>query len=243
MKLSYSAVWKDTVALLQANGAVVAALAGVFLFLPALLIAHFLPYPEAADPKLLIDMWAEYFQANWPWFLLSSIVGMIGAIAILLLFLDPKRGTVGGTIATALMILPFYFLTSLLGGLIVGCGFVLLIVPGLYLLGRLCLATPVVVAEGQRNPISAVSRSFELTRGNGWALLGLIILIAITASIISGVVSTMLGLIFLGVLGQDVGLLLTRIVQTLGGAAVQALMLALTAAIYRQMSGRTSAAA
>ena len=111
------------------------------------------------------------------------------------------------------------------------------------LLGRLCLATPVVVAEGQRNPISAVSRSFELTRGNGWALLGLIILIAITASIISGVVSTMLGLIFLGVLGQDVGLLLTRIVQTLGGAAVQALMLALTAAIYRQMSGRTSAAA
>ena len=241
MKLSYSAIWKDTVALLQANGAAVAALAGVFLFLPALLIAHFLPYPEAADPKLLLDMWVEYFSVNWPWFLASSIFGMIGAIAILLLFLDPKRGTVGSTIATALMILPFYFLVSMLAGLIIGIGFLLLIVPGLYLLGRLCLATPVVVAEGQRNPVTAVSRSFELTRGNGWAILGIILLIAFTGSILSSVVSTMLGLVFLYVLGQDVGLLLTKIVQTLGASALQAVIFALTAAIYRRLSGRTSA--
>lgn len=241
MKLSYSAVWKDTVELLQANAAAVVALAGVFIFLPALLMAYLLPYPEPADPKLIFTLWAEYLNANWHWFIITSIVGMVGAIAIFLLFLDPKRSTVGGTIATAVTILPFYFLASLVSGFMVGIGFILLIVPGLYLLGRLCAVTPVVVAEGQRNPIAAVSRSFELTQGNGWALFGLIILVALTASIIAGVVSTMLGIIFLLVAGQDVGTLLTKIVQTLGNAATVTLMYALTAAIYRQLRGIASA--
>ncbi|MGZ8999410.1 MAG: hypothetical protein ACXW2T_11210 [Allosphingosinicella sp.] len=240
MKLSYSAVWKDTVELLRANAAAVAALAGVFIFLPALAMAYLLPYPEPTDPKLIMNMWVEYLNANWHWFILSSIIGMIGAIAIFLLFLEPKRSTVGGTISTAVMILPFYFLASLVSGFIIGIGFILLIVPGLYLIGRLSVVTPVVVAEGQRNPIAAVTRSFELTRGSGWALFGLIILVALTASIISGVASTMLGILFLLVAGQDVGTLLTKIVQTLGSAATVTLIYALTAAIYRQLRGTAS---
>jgi hypothetical protein len=243
MKLSYSAAWKDTVELLQANGAAVAALAGVFLFLPALMTAYLLPYPEPTDPKLILDLWVEYFNANWHWMVLSSIVGMIGAIAIFLLFLDPKRSTVGGTIATAIMILPFYFLASFLSGLIVGIGFMLLIVPGLYLFGRLSLVTPIVVAEGQRNPIAAITRSFELTRGNGWAVLGLVLLIAFTAFVISGVLSTMLGILFLLVAGQDLGGFLTKTVQALTSAATLALIYALTAAIYRQLRGSPSAGA
>lgn len=239
MKLSYSAIWKDTVELLRANGAAVAAVAGVFIFLPALMTAFLLPYPEPTDPKLILDMWKEYLNANWHWLILSSIVGMIGAIAIFLLFLDPKRSTVGGTISTAVMILPFYFLASLVSGFIMGIGFLLLIVPGLYLLGRLCVVTPVVVAEGQRNPIAAVSRSFELTRGNGWALFGLIILVALTASIVAGVVSTMVGIIFL-LIDRDIGTLMAKLVQTLGSAATVTLLYALTAAIYRAVRGTTT---
>lgn len=243
MKLSYSAAWKDTVELLQGNAAAVAALAGVFLFLPALMTAYFLPYPEPADPKLLFPMWKEYFDANWHWMVLSSVVGMIGAIAIFLLFLNPKNNTVGGTIATAVTILPFYFIASMMSGLMIGIGLLLLIVPGLYLLGRLGLVTPVVVAEGQRNPITAISRSFELTRGNGWAVVGLLILIAFTATIITGVFSTMVGLLFLAVLSQDLALFLTKIIQALASAAMVSLIYAVTAAIYRQLRGSGSGAA
>lgn len=243
MKLSYSATWKDTVELLQSNAAAVVALAGVFIFLPALLTAYLLPYPEPTDPKLVFPLWLEYLDANWPWMVLSSIVGMVGAVAIFLLFLDPKTNTVGGTIMTALLILPFYFLASLLSGLIVGTGFLLLIVPGLYLFGRLSVVTPVVVAEGQRNPIAAISRSFELTQGNGWAILGLVLIIAVTAAILSGVLSTMLGILFLWLLNQELALLLTKIVQTLTSTVMIALMYALTAAIYRQLRSAPPAGA
>ena len=134
-------------------------------------------------------------------------------------------------------ILPFYFIASMMSGLMIGIGLLLLIVPGLYLLGRLGLVTPVVVAEGQRNPITAISRSFELTRGNGWAVVGLLILIAFTATIIAGVFSTMVGLLFLAVLSQDLALFLTKIVQALASAAMVSLIYAVTAAIYRQLRG------
>ena len=40
MKFSYSEVWADTVAMLRENLAIIAALAGVFLFLPTLLAAY-----------------------------------------------------------------------------------------------------------------------------------------------------------------------------------------------------------
>ena len=42
MTFSYSAVWDDTVRLLQAHGRLLAAIAGVFLFLPAVAFAIYL---------------------------------------------------------------------------------------------------------------------------------------------------------------------------------------------------------
>jgi hypothetical protein len=241
MKLSYSAVWADLTALLRSHASLIATVAGVFIFLPRLLVGYFLPQPDPSDANRLVQLWAEYFSANWHWLLLNSLVGMAGSIAILLLIF--ARGiTVGGAISGALALLPAYFIASLLGNVGIFIGILLLIVPGLYLLGRLGPLNAVVAAESHRNPIAALRRCWALTEGHGWAVLGLILIVGIAAAIVVGVATTLLGLLFVLVAGQDVGQMLILIVRTAGDAAMVTLLLVLGAAIYRQLSEGSSAA-
>jgi hypothetical protein len=242
MKFSYSAVWAEATALLRSHASLIATVAGVFIFLPGLLVAYFLPQPEPVSFDRIGQLWGEYFSANWHWLLLNSLIGMIGSIAILLMIFS-RRITVGGAIAAALALLPAYFLASFLSSLAIGFGFALLIVPGLYLLGRLGPLNSVVVAEGHRNPIAAIRRCWALTRGHGWAVLGLIIIVALAAAILVGVASTLLGIIFVLVAGRDIGLLLVLIVRAAGNAAMVTVLLVLGAAIYRRLSEGSPAAA
>lgn len=241
MKFSYSEVWNDAAELLRANATIVMALAGAFLLLPTLLVAHFLPVPKSEDFSELMRLFQEYAAANWHWLLIGRLVAMVGEISILLLFLDARGRSVGALIAAALMILPFYFLASLLTGLIVGFGFVLLVVPGLYLIGRLAVVGTHVVATGERNPIAAITRSFELTKGNGWAVLGLLILVWIAGAVIATVIGALLGILFIAVAGQDVGAFLANIVNSLTNAALETVIAAVLAALYlRLRSGSAS---
>jgi hypothetical protein len=241
MKLSYSAVWAEVLVLLRSHASLIATVAGVFIFLPGLLIAHFLPQPEPTELGRLAAMWGDYLDANWPWLLLNSIVSMIGAIAILLLLF--ARGiSVGGAIAASLILLPAYFAAALLSSVAIGFGLFLLIVPGLYLLGRLGPLNAVLVAEGHRNPVAAIRRTLAITRGHGWAILGLILLVAIAAAIVVGVAATLLGILFVLAAGQEVGELLVLIVRTAGNAGLVTLLLVLNAALYRQLGAGASAA-
>jgi hypothetical protein len=243
MKFSYSEVWNDTVALLRANGAIVVALAGVFLFLPNLAMSHFLPPPTTERPDEVLQLWIEYLNANWHWLLLGRLVTMAGTIALLLLFLDPRGRSVGALIVAAIMILPFFFITGVLMQIMIVVGLILLIVPGLYLIGRLLLVAPALVAENIRNPIAAISRSFDLTRGNGWAVLGLFLLVAVAGLVIVAVIGLLLGILFIAVAGHDFGVLLTQIVQAIGQAAFGAVVTALVAALYRQLASGAKASA
>lgn len=236
MKFSYSAVWADAMELLRTHGSLIATIAGVFVFLPALLIAYLLPEPQPKDVARIWSEMAAYFRFNFHWFLLQSLVGMIGSISILLMIFR-RDISVGGAIAAAVALLPFYFLASLAGGLIVTIGFILLVVPGLYLAGRLAPLGAVVVAENRRNPIEVVSRTFALTKAKGWAIIGFLIVVLIAVVIVFGVLGMLLGLLFLAVAGQDLGALLTLIVGAALDAAMVVLFVLLNAAIYRQLAG------
>lgn len=242
MTFSYSAVWDDTVRLLRDHGRLLAAIAGVFLFLPALLVAHFLPPPEPTDPARMAEFILRYYRETWMWLLAQMLVTMIGTAAMLRLVL--ARGTnVGGAIAFGVMLLPFYFLLSLLCVLIVGFGFVLLFVPGLYLIGRLSPATSLIVAEGRRDPFAVISRSFEITRGRGWAVFGLVLIVGIVGAIAFGVASMLFGLIFHLAAGREVAELLGAVAGSALNACFATMMLMLYAAIYRALTGGDSAAA
>lgn len=245
MKFSYSAVWNDTMGLLRAHGALIAALAGVFLFLPALLIAQFLPPDQVPAPTLpeAIAAGRAYLLANWHWLLLQTLLNMVGTIAILTLVFARSGTSVGQAISTGFALLPFFFLASVLSSIVIGIGLALLIVPGLYLIGRLTPLGPVVVAEHERNPIAALKRSFEVTKGNGWRVLGLVLVVALAAAIVMMVVNMLLGIVFVLAAGQDIGALLSRIVEAATGAALATLLVLLYAAVYRALTGRTDSAA
>lgn len=82
-------------------------------------------------------------------------------------------------------------------------GLILLIVPGLVLLTRWALLAPVIVLE-RRTVGEALSRSNELVRGNSWPVFGLIVTIAVLGTMVSWVVSGLLG-VMLGYLGVWLG--------------------------------------
>lgn len=67
-------------------------------------------------------------------------------------------------------------------GLAMAIGFLLLIVPGVIVAVFWCLATPVLLAEGNFTKVFA--RSAALTRGNRWRILGLSIIYFVAATAI-----------------------------------------------------------
>ena len=242
MNFSYSAVWEDTVALTRRHAPLLTAIAGVFIFLPALLFAVYLTpeEPQTQDINRMFELLIEWYQAAAPWLFLQSLITMVGSVAMLRLVFEPDT-TVGGALGYAFLLLPFYFLMSLISGLIIACGTLLLIVPGLYLYGRLAPAGAIMVAEKRRGPIDAIQRSFELTKGRGWAILGLVLIVAIVGAIAIGVAGALLGIILMLVAGREVGELLTTVVTTALSAAFTTVMLMLLAAIYRALAPQTAA--
>jgi len=73
--------------------------------------------------------------------------------------------------------------TSVLMGLIVGFGVILLLIPGLIALAGFSVALPACVVE-RDGPIASLSRSFELTRGHWWPILGVSVSLFVVSAIV-----------------------------------------------------------
>jgi hypothetical protein len=80
---------------------------------------------------------------------------------------------------------------SILRGIGIAIGFILLIVPGLFLLTIWSVTSPSIVVERQ-GAIDAFSRSQDLVRGHGWAVFGCI-LVAFLISAGVGILLTAVG--------------------------------------------------
>jgi hypothetical protein len=244
MIFSYSAVWEDTLKLTRRHLPLLVAIAGVFIFLPSLLLVALMPPPDfqGVNPNRIFPLLMDHYRAAAPWYLLAGLFAMLGGAAMLRLVFA-REITVGGALAFALLLLPFYFLLQLFAGLMIGLGFVLLIVPGLYLIGRLAPATAVMVAEERRNPFDAIGRSFAITRGHGWAVLGIVFVVAIVGGITVSVADTLFGIIFHLAAPHDLARLLTAIVSCALNAALGTVIVMLYAAIYRGLTASDSVAA
>jgi len=86
---------------------------------------------------------------------------------------------------------------SILFGIGLGIGFVLLIIPGLILMVIWSVVAPVTVLE-RPGVFAAFGRSRELVRGNGWNVFGVIVLVFLAVAVISlaaGLAASSLGLV------------------------------------------------
>jgi hypothetical protein len=83
-------------------------------------------------------------------------------------------------------------LVSLLVGLAIAGGFILLIIPGIIFLVMLSVSIPVLIVENRRGT-EAMGRSWNLVKGHFWHAFGVILVAAIIAGVISSIISAIGG--------------------------------------------------
>jgi hypothetical protein len=99
--------------------------------------------------------------------------------------------SIGDTVRAATPYLGAVAVASILAGIAITIGLILIIVPGLYLITIWAVIVPVIVLE-QSGALASFGRSQRLVRGNGWHVFGTLVLVYI----IMLVVGIILGLIF-----------------------------------------------
>ena len=240
-KFDYSSVWQVTQAQLAAHREGVGAIAGLFLFLPDWIARLFAGQPDlqgATTPAQMLLAFQSFYLENSAVLLPTGLLGFFGAVAIYVLLTRADMSTIGSALAKALALLPFYFLVQISGGLIMLGGFLLFILPGMYLSGRLTPLGAIAVAETDRGFAGAFSRAWELTRGNGWTVFFLTLVVALVASLTAMIVGLIVGLACRLLAGPEGVPFVETGVDAALGAVIAALMVSLTVAIYRQLSAQ-----
>jgi hypothetical protein len=129
------------------------------------------------------------------WSLIAAVIGVVGYFwvqgALVELVRDVRDGradrSVGETYRTVQPRLPALIVAGILAAIGIGIGFLLLIVPGLFLLTIWSMLAPVIVLES-RSAGEAFSRSREIVRGHGWTVFGLIIVTFLLVGIASAII-------------------------------------------------------
>lgn len=144
------------------------------------------PHPSAISPGLILVG-----------ILLLVVLGAISQI----LAARATEGPLGNNasldfapaVQAALPTLMNVVLTTLAFAFLTFLGLIAFVLPGIFILLMLCVALPACILEGL-SPIAALKRSRELTRGNRWPLLGLVVLNGLILIGVGLVVSLPLGL-------------------------------------------------
>jgi hypothetical protein len=123
--------------------------------------------------------------------------------------LNGRQPSIGDCISTAISVLLPAIGMSLLAGIGIMIGFVLLVVPGIVLALRWCIAVPALVQERQ-GVLGSMGRSAALTKGSRWALLGLFLILVVAALAIQWV----FGMVAL-LLGSTLGVVVGALVQSI----------------------------
>jgi hypothetical protein len=240
LKFDMGAAWNDALALTRLHRPLVATLAGVFLFLPQLAVALLGPgdpaFAPGAPPEAILSAFTDWFYAMLPYMLILLVIGTIGQLAILRLWLAPPGLSVGEAMAASLPLMPGAIIAGILSGIAIYLGMLLLIVPGLYLIGRLNLSLIAIADREVRNPITALQASWAVTQGNGWRIVGYLILIGLALGVIFLLAGMIVGALLGAILG-DTSLVVLAVLESAATAIIGVLVLGVYAAIYRQLTG------
>ncbi len=243
MKFDLSAAWNDTIALFNEHKQLLLPLVGVFYFLPEVLSALLITQPDQGEYETFEQVIAglsETFSENWSLMLVMGLITTVGSLAILWLVTGEKGRSVGDAIKVGLVALIPAFLASLLTSVAMGIGFALLIIPGLYLLGRFSVVATSIVAEDIRNPLTAIGRSWELTKGNGWRITLFLIIVAIVGFVLLLLAELIFGGVLNMVLSGEVATTALAFVSAFFSAIFTTIFVLMAAAIYRQISGHAA---
>lgn len=263
MKLDMNRAWTEALSLIQANIGVVATVAGVFFFLPYLAFALLMPEtanfavePNSDDPSAAFDQVMALYADIW-WIMLLLIVAQtVGTLALLALLRADNRPTVGQAIAVGAVgfltsiaaTILFYVGFGIVGGILMGIAIatkvtalavvlgIVLFVVLVYVAVKVSLLAPVIAIDKVYNPFTALLRSWQLTKGNSVRLFAFYALLLIALVVVSGVIGMIVMLVF-GLMGEEVMLVGSGLINSAVNAVVIVLMLGVLAAVHRQLAG------
>lgn len=260
MRLSIGQAWGETRGVLRRDGSLIATVALALLVLPGTLVGLVAP-PTTAGGQ----------AAGWtgPLALVSGLVGLAGQLAISRIALGPPL-TVGQAIGLGFRRLPSFFLSALLWiapfvlamvGLLAASGadltrpdaplpepsaaisiaVLLLMVVFLFVAVHMLFTTP-AAADTRLGPIGLIKRSWSLSRGHGFKLFGLLLLVLLVAFVLVIGLGSAIGAVFLLLLGNpeplSLSALFISLIQQLLNAVVSVGLAVLIARCYAQLSGR-----
>lgn len=180
MRVDAGALVADAWARWKRDRELLLAVAGPFWFLPSYALALLVPAPPprpdgvAPADAAASDAFAQWLSTQGPWYLLAWATGAIGTATVYCLYLDRAAPDVRAALRRGLALWPRLLLLGAMVALVVGAGLLLLVLPGLYLLGRLLPAAPALAAERPVPAIVAFARGFQLSRGAGLPLMAVV---------------------------------------------------------------------
>jgi hypothetical protein len=264
MKLDMGAAWNEATRMISANRELVAIIAGIFVFLPAIVLAVIAPGvaagPTNMNPDDPMAAMTEFYSANGIWIFVIAIINAIGSLSLFALFTD-GRPTVGDAISTGVKTLLPYLaaqillvlalavvlglpvgLAATLGGPVAGALVgIIAAVALLYVMIKVTLLAPAMVIGGILNPVSALKASWNATKGNSLRLLLFFFLLGLAVVVVAAVFGLISGL-FVAMLGTgSVAAMIGGALNGLVSAIWAVLIVAVISATYRQLSGPTAA--
>jgi hypothetical protein len=165
--LTAAAIWTAMIDVLRVDFWTLFAIAAPFTLLVDMVNAQFGPTP----PKTMAEFTPKVVL------LLVVLPGLIGAVAQLAVSHMVARPEAGprAALAAAGAAWPLLVAAILISAVPTTLGFLLLLVPGLYLTARLYLMVPVAVIE-RLSPMDLLRRSWDLTSDHGWTILWFLVL-------------------------------------------------------------------
>lgn len=240
-KFDLTHAWNDAVTLLRTERPLILVIAGAFLFLPAFAFALIGPVP--AEPPAAADLTVQLQTINQsigsilPWLVGVSVVASIGGVAIMRLWFAASGTSVAEAIGFAAALLPALIIVYILQSLAIGIAALALLLPAVYLNGRLAPVLAIFAAGESRGPVEALSKAWTLTHGNGWRIALMLFLIQLVVFILSLLIGNMGAM--LGDRGSP-GALIAGAASALLASGAGLVGFAVCAAIFRQLSYRAT---
>jgi Membrane domain of glycerophosphoryl diester phosphodiesterase len=236
--ISTEVIWEEMKRLFHVHGQVITAFAGVFMFLPGLAGIFFLDAPnlEGKSLELIAANVNAWMRANWLPLMAQALVSAFGAAMIYRYILSKTAVTAQSAMIQALPLMPAFILTNLITTFGILAGLYLFVLPGVYLIGRVLLVSPIVAAEGNTNVISALQRSTRLTQGSGWRLAGMLILLVLVTFIITFLGAVIFSLFARALLPHHAATLIRAALSTLQMTIINLAGILMAAASYRVLS-------
>jgi hypothetical protein len=268
-KLSLNQAWNETAAFVKREGRLLFPIALLLVVLPTIVVR--LLMPQDTPPGQLPE--AGAWLAVLP---IAILIGMVGNIAIATLALRSGI-TVGEALGNGLRRMPALLGASLLVGIglcvvvfvvavilalvVVGAtpnpppqevltagviGAILLFPILLYVGARMLATTPVAAAE-RGGPIAILGRSWRLTGGSVWTLVGFLLLLIVLVIVIGMAVVAVFGILATLIGGPirpgSLSMILMLLVDAVFNMVLTVYVTVMIARIYAQLAGNGSAEA